>query len=70
MNELLNILLEELEFVTVEEMLEEVGTDSVVPGICTECLEIFDVEPDQDRGWCDFCHKNTVQSCLIIAEVI
>lgn len=53
-----------------EEMLAVAAQDSVVPGICTECGEITDVEPDQDEGYCESCEKNTVKSCMVLSGVI
>ena len=53
-------------------LLEAVITDSVCPAICiTEnCSYICEMEPDQERGWCEACGTNTVQSALILAELI
>jgi len=45
--------------------------DGDCPGICTTCSEICDnIEPDQDKGWCDECKTNTVISLLILMEII
>lgn len=54
------------------DMLEEMGWDSVVPAICANkgCDYTTGMEPDQDRGWCEECRTNSVQSCLILAGVI
>ena len=59
-------------FGTVTELLEHACTDSVSPAICTEpdCDATFEMEPDQDQGWCEKCDKNTVASALILAGVI
>ena len=65
--------LEELansEGMDVEEMLEQAVIDSVVPGICMNCDYITGVEPDQDKGYCEFCNTQTVQSCLVLANII
>ncbi len=52
--------------------LEECCFDSIVPGICMNdgCNEIYEYEPDQDRGWCEECGTNTVKSALILAGMI
>lgn len=57
---------------SVDELLEEWGLDSVVPGICTneDCDYTTSYEPDQDAGWCDVCDTGTVASALILAGVI
>jgi hypothetical protein len=68
--------LAELEgFETVDEMFDAAVSDSVCPGICCNpadpsCDYTCEVEPDQDRGWCENCQANTVQSCLVLADVI
>jgi len=43
-----------------------------VPAICTNegCDYSTDMEPDQDRGWCDECETNSVVSALILAGII
>jgi hypothetical protein len=58
--------------VTLEEMLGEAVFDGISPGICVNdgCDYTTDVEPDQDRGWCEVCRTNTVQSALILAGLI
>jgi len=57
---------------TVEEMLAEYGTDSVVPGICMNrgCDYTDELEPDQQEGRCDVCGTNTVTSLLVLLGVI
>ena len=62
--------LAEAEGMTVDEMLEMSVMDSVSPAICVECGCTVNMEPDQDRGYCDCCGKNTVKSALILAGVI
>ncbi len=57
-------------FPTIDDMLEAAAADSVCPGICMTCDCVCDVEPDQDRGWCESCDGNTVQSALVIAGLI
>lgn len=62
--------LAEQEGMDVMDMLEEAVMDSIVPAICTTCESGTEMEPDQDRGWCESCGTNTVKSCLILAGVI
>jgi len=59
-------------YIGCSDMLEEMGWDSVVPAICANkgCDYTTGMEPDQDRGWCEECRTNSVQSCLILAGVI
>ncbi len=54
----------------VEQMLEENIIDSVNLGICLECGYSADVEPDQDKGWCEECEKGSVVSCMMLAGII
>ena len=55
---------------SVEDLLKLATLDSVAPGICPVCEYTTEVEPDQDRGWCEVCDKGTVQSCLVLAGLI
>lgn len=57
-------------FASVEEMLEAAALDSVSPAICIECDATAEMEPDQDRGWCESCGRNAVVSALVLAGVI
>ena len=52
--------------------MEAAALDSVSPAICmTEgCDYTCEMEPDQDRGWCEVCGTNTMKSALILAGVI
>ena len=71
-NDELNERLAEYEgYDDVESMLEAAVTDSVCPGICTQCCNYTtEVEPDSDSGYCEECNSNTVKSCLILADII
>jgi hypothetical protein len=57
---------------SVVEMLKAFVTDSVSPAICTDpdCSYTTEMEPDQDRGYCEVCGKNTVASALVLAGLI
>ena len=59
-------------YASSEEMFADRGLDSCVPAICCNlgCNYTADMEPDQDKGWCEDCEENTVKSCLILAGVI
>ena len=65
--------LAELEgFASPDELIAATVHDSVSPGICSRpgCDYSCEVEPDQDRGWCEACRDQTVQSALVLAELI
>ena len=57
---------------SLEKLLEAAVTDSVCPAICTTPGWSYtcEMEPDQDRGWCEVCGQNTMQSALVLAELI
>jgi hypothetical protein len=59
-------------FDDVDQLFECRALDSCVPAICMTagCDFTADYEPDQDKGWCEHCDANTVQSALIIAGFI
>lgn len=59
-------------YADVDALLEAAVLDSASPGICINegCDHTTDTEPDQDKGWCDSCGTKTVQSALILAELI
>lgn len=53
------------------EFIEEVGLDSVMPGICLECeATTTSCEPDMRDGWCHNCEGYTVQSAMVLAGLI
>jgi len=49
-------------FDTLDELLAASIADSVSPAICTNdgCDYTAEMEPDQDRGWCEECGTNTM----------
>jgi hypothetical protein len=59
-------------YTDVDELLGAAMFDSVCPGICMneDCDYSTEVEPDQERGWCENCGTNTVVSALMLAGVI
>ncbi len=67
------ITLAEIEgFATVEELLEAASYDSVSPAICINpgCAYTAEMEPDQDGGHCEECGTKSMQSALVLAELI
>ena len=46
--------------------------DDLLPAICMSdgCDYTAEMEPDQDRGWCEVCGTNTVTSALVLAGFI
>ena len=68
----LQVLAKVYGYTTVDELLEATMLDCVSPAICTNagCDYTTDMEPDQDRGWCDECQTNTMKSALVLAGII
>ena len=48
------------------------SADSVSPAICMNegCEYTAEMEPDQDRGFCEVCETNTMVSALVLAGII
>lgn len=59
-------------FDSVDAFLEAAAVDSVSPAICLKdgCHYTAEMEPDQDRGFCEVCDTNTVASALVLAGLI
>jgi len=59
-------------YTNITELLAACVTDSVNPAICTNdgCNYTAEMEPDQDRGFCEECRTNTMKSALVLAGVI
>lgn len=56
---------------SVDALIELAATDSISPAICTRCRATTgEMEPDQDRGYCENCGQNTVVSALVLADLI
>jgi hypothetical protein len=56
-------------------LFEAVISDSVCPAICCnpekpECDYTAEMEPDQDRGWCEMCERDTLVSALVLGGLI
>ena len=54
----------------VQDMLDLASFNGIAPGICPECGHTDSTEPDQDKGYCEGCGKQTLQSCLVLGGVI
>jgi hypothetical protein len=68
----LNKLLEIEGYDDVAALAEVILSDSVSPAICinADCDYTCEMEPDQDRGWCDECRTNSMKSALVLAGLI
>jgi len=57
---------------SLDDILMEGTFSGTCAAICVnpECDYTTDMEPDQDAGWCEICHTNTVQSALILMGMI
>jgi hypothetical protein len=50
-------------------------SDTVCPAICRNpdnpgCDYTAEMEPDQDRGWCEVCERGTLVSGLVLGGLI
>ena len=50
-------------------------SDTVSPAICCnpdnpDCDYTAEMEPDQDRGWCEMCERGTLVSGLVLGGII
>lgn len=68
----LSKLIEREGFENLEQILQASVFDNVSPGICVnpECNYTVEVEPEQNRGWCEARSTQTVHSALILAGLI
>jgi hypothetical protein len=57
---------------SLEELLEAVFSDAVSPAICMNegCDFTCEMEPDQDAGYCEECHTNTMKAAPVLAGII
>jgi hypothetical protein len=55
-----------------DQLFECSALDSCVPPICVEqrCDHSADLDPDQDKGWCESCEKPSMKSAHFIAGFI
>ena len=68
-SELLRRLADAQGFASVDALIES-ALDAVSPAICSDCELTCEMEPDQDRGYCESCGQNTVVSALVLAGLI
>ena len=59
-------------YTNLTELLAASITGSVCPAICMNegCDYTAEMEPDQDRGWCEECGTNSMKSALVLAGLI
>ena len=59
-------------YASIEELLEAVFSDAVSPAICMNegCDFTCEMEPDQDAGYCEECHTNTMTAAPVLAGLI
>jgi len=65
-------LIESEGYESVEHLMEAVFFDAISPAICTntDCNFTCEMEPDQDAGYCDECHTNTMVAAPVLAGLI
>ena len=62
-------------FADENELFAAAISDSVCPAICCNpespgCDYTAEMEPDQDRGWCEMCERGTLVSALVLGGII
>jgi len=62
-------------FPSADALFEAAVDDSVCPAICCnpdrpKCDYTAEMEPDQDRGWCEMCGRGTLVSGLVLGGII
>lgn len=52
-------------------LIADAALGSVSPAICMNvgCDYTAEMEPDQDRGWCEACGSNSMKSALVLAGI-
>jgi hypothetical protein len=57
---------------SIEALIEAVFSDSVSPAICMneDCNFTCEMEPDQDAGYWEECHTNTMTAAPVLAGLI
>lgn len=64
--------LAKIEGSTIESLLEEAVMGNNCKGICMNksCDYTTNIEPDQEKGYCEICGTNTVKSVCILTGII
>jgi hypothetical protein len=59
-------------YADIIQLMEAVLSDSVSPAICMNdgCNFTCEMEPDQDAGYCEECHTNTMKAAPVLAAII
>jgi hypothetical protein len=57
---------------SADELMEAVFSDAVSPAICMNegCGFTCEMEPDQDAGYCEECHTNTMTAAPVLTGLI
>jgi hypothetical protein len=57
---------------SIEDLIAAVFSDTVSPAICMNegCDFTCEMEPDQDAGYCEECHTNTMKAAPVLAAII
>ena len=57
---------------SIEDLVGAVCLDTVSPAICSNegCNFTCEMEPDQDAGYCEECHTNSMKAALVLAGLI
>jgi len=64
-------LIAEAEGRPIDHIVANAALDSVAPGACVYCgFVCSEIEPDADRGYCEGCDQQGIQSVLVLRGLI
>jgi len=50
----------------IEDLITELMSDSISPGVCRECGYVTEIEQDNENGYCEECDTNTVVAATML----
>ena len=68
----LSTLTEDWGYESTFSLVEDYMDEGLMPAICMNkgCNYSTEMEPDQDRGWCENCNTNSLSSAAILMGII
>ena len=68
----LSTLTEDWGYESTFSLVEDYMDEGLMPAICMNkgCNYSTEMEPDQDRGWCENCNTNSLSSASVLMGII
>ena len=68
----LSTLTEDWGYESTLDLMTDYMHEGIMPAICMnkDCNYSTEMEPDQDRGWCENCSTNSLSSAAILMGII